>query len=212
MDNQEGYIYVLYNKAYETYGTNVYKLGKAKDIGRRLNDYTTYYLHPMELKYISPMVKNYTLAENILFKQLKKYRLRTNREFFKIVNIEETVNIIESLIKDLNNDDINLLTYTEMITEEKNERIKEKNERIKEVRHTYNESVNGWIHKMVVHTGSRRDTIKLKQLYEMYTDTFGGQSAFTYNSFVQKMNELFTHRVSKDKNKVHVLRCYKLIQ
>ena len=165
MDNQLGYVYVLYNKAYETYGTHVYKLGKAKDVGRRLNDYTTYYLHPMELKYVSPMVKNYTLAENILFKQLKKYRLRTNREFFKIDNIEETINIIENLIRDLNNDDITFETYTELMTEEKNERIKEE-------RHTYNESVKHWISQMVEHTGNKRDTIKLRQLYVMYADTF----------------------------------------
>ena len=35
------------------YGDDVYKIGKAKDIGKRMYGYTTSYIKPVEIKYAS---------------------------------------------------------------------------------------------------------------------------------------------------------------
>ena len=100
--NVPGYLYCLYNKVYDTYGNSVYKLGKSINVKRRLGSYSTSYLNPSELKYTSQKVKYYSYAEKLLFLKLKKYKLRSNREFFDcelaiiIKNIDETVKFINN--------------------------------------------------------------------------------------------------------------------
>ena len=55
--SQIGHVYIIYNDMYVTvrykqYGDDVYKIGKAKDITKRLNAYTTSYITPVELLFL----------------------------------------------------------------------------------------------------------------------------------------------------------------
>ena len=79
----EGYLYCMYNEMYEYYGEHVYKLGETKEFKNRQCGYTTSYVKPLELKFISKKLRNKTVGEKILFYLLKNYRLVKNREFFK---------------------------------------------------------------------------------------------------------------------------------
>ena len=96
----EGYIYIIYNRTYDIYGDNIYKLGKTKDIKKRLNGYLTSYLDKVEVKYLSKKCIDYSLAEKELFKRLRDYRINTRKEFFRIemnIIIQEIDNIIENI-------------------------------------------------------------------------------------------------------------------
>lgn len=97
----KGYIYILFNECYDYYGENVFKIGKAIDVAKRAHSYTTSYIKPIELKYISPLCNDYTLVENAVFRKLKDYRVVRNREFFQI-SPEEIVTAIESVVSFLN--------------------------------------------------------------------------------------------------------------
>ena len=108
-EQQGGHIYILFNQVYSYYGSNIYKVGKAKDVALRVNNYTTSYLHSSEIKYISPFVKDYTLAEKYIFEHMRHNRLKPRREFFEIKNMEEIINLIENVIQDINNDVITCL-------------------------------------------------------------------------------------------------------
>ena len=44
--------------------------------------YITVYIDPIEIIYTSKKIRNYTLAENILFIKLNEYRIKRSREFF----------------------------------------------------------------------------------------------------------------------------------
>ena len=80
-DNSEGYVYVLYNPIYVTYG-EIYKIGQAKDLNKRINSYSTSYPEDSEVKY-SVKHKYYKELERIAHLYLKEYRMNNNREFFK---------------------------------------------------------------------------------------------------------------------------------
>ena len=99
---KSGYIYILYNEVYTYYGENVFKIGKSNNIEQRLTGYTTSYIKPCEIKYLSTKCINYSLAESFIFELLNKYRIVHNREFFK-VDKTEAVNIIEEVIHKINN-------------------------------------------------------------------------------------------------------------
>lgn len=79
--NEEGYVYVLYNPIYNTYG-EIYKIGQTKDLNNRLNHYSTSYPEESEMKY-SIIHKYYKEIEKIVHFNLKEYRMNNNREFFK---------------------------------------------------------------------------------------------------------------------------------
>ena len=87
----------MYNEVYDHYGDDVYKLGYAKDIKKRLVAYTTGYLNGSEIK-LKIKIHNREMAEYILFDMLEDSRLRKNREFFKIKleDIKKTFDIIKS--------------------------------------------------------------------------------------------------------------------
>ena len=71
-----GRLYCIYNKMYDIYGSDVYKLGKTIDIGNRLNSYITCYFDPPELKCLSDIIfDNYSMAECLLFEILKDKRM-----------------------------------------------------------------------------------------------------------------------------------------
>ena len=99
---KSGYIYILYNEVYTYYGENVFKIGKSNNIEQRLTGYTTSYIKPCEIKYLSTKCINYSLAESVIFELLSKNRIVCNREFFKI-DKTEAVNIIDDIIYKINN-------------------------------------------------------------------------------------------------------------
>jgi hypothetical protein len=100
--SNNGFLYILHNECFDYYDLNTYKLGKTEDITNRMKAYTTAYLKPSTLIYISDEVKHYTLAEKMLFDQLKMYRMANNREFFKIQK-EVAITCIKYVIVMINN-------------------------------------------------------------------------------------------------------------
>ena len=102
MELVNGYIYILWNDMYKIYGNNVFKIGRTTDIKKRINCYTTAYINPCEIKYISIKCDNCILAEMLIFFLIKNNRIVNNREFFKI-NLNETIKIIEEVIYKINN-------------------------------------------------------------------------------------------------------------
>jgi len=102
MENKSGFIYILWNKIYNYYGENVYKIGKTSNIVCRLNQYTTSYIDPCEIKYLSRRCINYTLAEGTIFQLIHNKRIISNREFFKI-DKDEAIKIIDEVINKINN-------------------------------------------------------------------------------------------------------------
>ena len=93
-----GYVYCVHNKMYNAYGDNIYKLGMAQDIEKRLLSYTTYYIDKTKLILKSNKVNNYRMTENLLFQFLEEYRIRNDREFFNC-----DLSIIEEKFIKINN-------------------------------------------------------------------------------------------------------------
>jgi hypothetical protein len=81
--NNKGFIYCLYNPTFKSYGDNVYKLGKTKNLISRMSAYTTSYVDKSEYKITSSELNDRNVAENMLFKELATYRINMKREFFK---------------------------------------------------------------------------------------------------------------------------------
>ena len=71
-----GYLYVLWNPVYETYGQDVYKLGKTQNLPQRKNGYITPYIDDSLYKYTSPYFDDMDMAEQLVFVLLKKYRIK----------------------------------------------------------------------------------------------------------------------------------------
>jgi hypothetical protein len=91
-----GYLYILYNPMFETYGNDVYKLGRTSDLNTRLKHYCTSYVEKSTYLYTSNPFNNCIHAEYVLFHLLRKYRMKNNREFFQC-NIDEIISIICAL-------------------------------------------------------------------------------------------------------------------
>jgi hypothetical protein len=103
-----GYIYIFSN---ELFDDDVYKIGKSKNVYKRLNSYTTSYIEPLKIEYISDICKHYTAVEHEVHLRLKRYRIKSNREFFKI-KLETAIEIIMNTINELDKlDEIELENY-----------------------------------------------------------------------------------------------------
>ena len=102
-NNNEGYIYIMFNEMFNYYGPDTVKIGKSIDVAKRMNGYTTSYVKPTELKFISQLCKNYTMAENAIFKQLHNFRMARNREFFR-GDISLFIDTIDTIVNNINND------------------------------------------------------------------------------------------------------------
>ena len=89
-----GYVYVIYNKMFERYGENVYKVGETKNIEKRKNGYRTGYIDKTIVKYQSREFINCKKAEELLFVLLKECRIVKNREFF-MKDLNEIIKNIE---------------------------------------------------------------------------------------------------------------------
>lgn len=79
-----GYIYVLHNPIFESYGDSVYKVGCSRNPQLRLKDFSTSYATESIIVYQSEFFNNKLLAEKELFNKLSKYRYNKSREFFDI--------------------------------------------------------------------------------------------------------------------------------
>ena len=78
---KQGYIYCFHNVLY---GENIYKLGRAIDIQKRLRTYQTYYYHPTKIILTSNILCDYVKAEKELFNVFYHHRINHKREFFII--------------------------------------------------------------------------------------------------------------------------------
>lgn len=82
-----GYLYCLYNDAFERFKSTsedeVYKLGRTCNVENRLASYSTYYIQPSKMIYVSSKFKDCIKAERVLFYILRNYRVSDKREFFK---------------------------------------------------------------------------------------------------------------------------------
>jgi len=113
-----GYIYCLSNLSYE----DTYKIGFTRNDPniRKSQLNTTGVLYPFKLE-IAKKVLNYKDKEKQIHKLLSKYRINTNREFFKI-SLSEIKNIFNLIDGEI---------YTENITENITYENKEKMEFLK---------------------------------------------------------------------------------
>jgi hypothetical protein len=91
----------MYNEMFKFYGDDIYKIGKSKDIAKRMTSYTTSYIKPVEVKFISELCVDYNMCERIVFDKLKNHRITANREFFNM-NIEKLVATIEESVANIN--------------------------------------------------------------------------------------------------------------
>lgn len=93
---KSGYIYILHNPSFESWGDNIYKVGCSENPERRLKDFSTSYPTESRLVYKSILFDNKLKAEQDLFKIINKYRFNTKREFFDIP-LDILIKHIESL-------------------------------------------------------------------------------------------------------------------
>lgn len=98
-NSYSGYLYCIYNKMYDVYGENIYKLGNMKN-KNRMNSYVTPYIDSIEIKLISNKINDKTIGEKILFDILNKYRVKPNREFFNcdLSIIKNAMNEVETIM------------------------------------------------------------------------------------------------------------------
>jgi len=96
-DQLQGYLYCMWNKMFLTYGEDVFKLGRTSCLQSRLNNYVTSYIEPCEYKYSSNRVfQNSMYAERVMFFLLRRFRIKKNREFFK-VSLDTVIEIMKKL-------------------------------------------------------------------------------------------------------------------
>lgn len=148
----DGYIYCIYNKMYETYGDNVYKLGYCGDVSSLTSRYTTPYIDEYEIKYLKK-VKDKVRAEKVLFYLLREYRVRKNREFFdcEIGKIKEQIDKCDidiSIESDISKEN---QIYKEMLNMVVLDKMEEDNniEIIDDMTHIYNEETKKWSRDVV---------------------------------------------------------------
>lgn len=93
-----GYIYIFSNNEFKQ---DVYKIGKARNVFKRMNAFTTAYVEPVKIEYISDKCNNYSVVEHEVHLRLKRYRVKTNREFFNVY-LDTAIKIIQNVIDELN--------------------------------------------------------------------------------------------------------------
>ena len=101
----EGYIYIIFNEWFSIEGSNVYKLGRTSDIHKRIGCYSTNFIKPREIIFLSEQCKNCPLAEKVFFKRLDDFRICKRKEFFK-VDKQQAINVIINVIEGVNDDTI----------------------------------------------------------------------------------------------------------
>lgn len=193
----DGYIYCLSNNMY---GDSVYKLGRTKNINKRLNAYTTSYIEPVILEKLIKVIDD-DRAEHILFDILREYRIKQNREFFKNEDKNLIFDAMETAADIVNNNKPYECTpRSKFLTEEqeqKQQEIKLKilnelkiqfdNEMTKDA---YEKLINNFTTSKFWKNINRDEFIKVmniqdKQKYKLFSDTD------KINFFNKKFNNLF---------------------
>lgn len=80
---KSGYIYVIKNKMYSIYGSNVYKIGTTNNIKQRASSLYVSYLEPPQFMFISKIFPNKYTMEKKIHILLGEYRINKHKEFFK---------------------------------------------------------------------------------------------------------------------------------
>lgn len=98
-DVLSGYLYILYNDIYKSYGPNVYKVGRSVNLKNRMNSYTTPFLDKSKYLYTSRKFEDSVKAERVLFYIIRSYRIKDQREFFNLPldSIIKSINRLENL-------------------------------------------------------------------------------------------------------------------
>lgn len=91
-----GYIYVLHNPIFESYGENVYKIGCSLNPDKRKADFSTMYISESDIVYVSNKFPNKLEAERTLFKIIDKHRCTRKREFFDL-ELRDIIKFIKSV-------------------------------------------------------------------------------------------------------------------
>ena len=97
---KRGYVYVFSNITHSHYGEHVYKIGQSIDCEKRVIGYSYSHIDPSIIVYKSPLLLNCALAEQLVFKELSKYRMRKNGEHFQcpIEIIKKTIDEVSKKI------------------------------------------------------------------------------------------------------------------
>ncbi len=104
---KSGYLYVFYNESFLlSYGENVYKLGRTKNLNNRISTYNTSFIKDSKYLISSRLFNDSSKAEYILFFLLRKFRIRDKREFFNI-----DINILKTYFERLNNFSDKMIDY-----------------------------------------------------------------------------------------------------
>jgi hypothetical protein len=98
MSSTTGFIYCIHNDVYNTYGTNVYKLGRTINLNARKSTYNTGFIKNSKYLIVSREFHNCIKAERILFFILRKYRIKEKKEFFNA-----SIDLIKSTFDRINN-------------------------------------------------------------------------------------------------------------
>lgn len=178
--SKEGYIYVLWNQAFEQ---NVFKIGRAKDVKKRLEGYTTSFPTQCEIKFQSEKLKDCHIVETIVHLKLDGCRINKSREFFKM-DIESIKNVIIETINNLqcinncintnNVYDINIDTVpmeVECVDEKecKEDEIEDEVEEKEEDILSREDQVRKFLKSMIKSTDNRNySKVYIKQLYRYY--------------------------------------------
>ena len=80
----KGYLYILFNESYKHYGDSTYKFGRTQNLRNRIFTYNTSFVHDSKYLHTSREFKDCTEAERVLFFLMREYRIKANKEFFKI--------------------------------------------------------------------------------------------------------------------------------
>lgn len=93
---KKGYIYFIYNKCYQVYGSGILKMGATKNFSDQINEYKQIYLDPIQIKYKSKKIKYYEILEKIIDKKFSENKLVGDRQFYKISEekINETIDLL----------------------------------------------------------------------------------------------------------------------
>ena len=178
--SKEGYIYVLWNQAF---GKDVFKIGRAKDVKKRLEGYTTSFPTQCEIKFQSEKLKDCHIVETIVHLKLDGCRINKSREFFKM-DIESIKNVIIETINNLqcinncintnNVYDINIDTVpmeVECVDEKecKEDEIEDEVEEKEEDILSREDQVRKFLKSMIKSTDKDKyDRVYIKDLYKYY--------------------------------------------
>ena len=107
-------------------------------MAHRISGYTTSYLKPVEIKFLSESCTDYGLAEKLVFIKLNEVRLADNREFFQM-NISEIIKCIEEVVLAINDNSIEKNALLDLESQRRQAKVVEyrKSDKYKEYRQHY---------------------------------------------------------------------------